>query len=543
MKMNTTSRAIDITARRHWFRIVVFRVLFVTVACLAGSGSYAASGTWVLNPINNDWNMAANWSSNTVPGATDTATFALSNITEISVSSGGDVGGIVFGQGASAYSVTALPAQFLVFRGIVNNGSTASQRFVAAADAAGNGGALQFQLGSLVSGGPVLLMAEAPLVATGTSPVIFFIDTGSAGNSTIINQGGMVSGGNGGLTAIQQMATLATANVTNEAGTVSGAFGGTTAFDFGFCDAGSAVITSKGATVAGAGGGSTLFQFSADAANSTLIADGGTNGGGGGTIQFQGSSKGGTARLEVFGNGSMSTAGHNSTPVTVGSLEGDGQVFIPRSLTIGSNNLSTTFSGVIQDAAALSKIGSGTLTLSGANLYTGTSTVSAGALLASNTTGSATGTGAVAVNAGTLGGSGTISGVVTIGTGSGGGAFLAPAFGTNKQITLTLQSSLTLQADATYTYTFKARKNQARTDLVIANGVTINGATIALQGQTQGRVRPGTVLTVLSNTSANPISGTFGNLADGAIVNVNGNNFQASYHGGDGNDLTLTAVP
>ena len=51
------------------------------------------------------------------------------------------------------------------------------------------------------------------------------------------------------------------------------------------------------------------------------------------------------------------------------------------------------------------------------------------------------------------------------------------------------------------------------------------------------------VLTVLSNTSANPISGTFSNLADGAIVNVNGNNLQASYSGGDGNDLTLTVLP
>jgi hypothetical protein len=48
---------------------------------------------------------------------------------------------------------------------------------------------------------------------------------------------------------------------------------------------------------------------------------------------------------------------------------------------------------------------------------------------------------------------------------------------------------------------------------------------------------------VISNTSVNPISGTFSNLADGAIVNVKGNNLQASYTGGDGNDLTLTVVP
>jgi hypothetical protein len=66
---------------------------------------------------------------------------------------------------------------------------------------------------------------------------------------------------------------------------------------------------------------------------------------------------------------------------------------------------------------------------------------------------------------------------------------------------------------------------------------------IALSGQTQGALRQGLVLTLISNTSANSISGTFANLPDGGIVTINGNNFQASYSGGDGNDLTLTVVP
>jgi hypothetical protein len=82
-----------------------------------------------------------------------------------------------------------------------------------------------------------------------------------------------------------------------------------------------------------------------------------------------------------------------------------------------------------------------------------------------------------------------------------------------------------------------------RTDKVIANGVTINSATIAIEGTAQGTLTSGTVTTLISNTSANPIAGTFNNLADGAIVIVNRNNFQASYEGGDGNDLTLTVVP
>jgi hypothetical protein len=143
-----------------------------------------------------------------------------------------------------------------------------------------------------------------------------------------------------------------------------------------------------------------------------------------------------------------------------------------------------------------------------------------------------------------LAGSGIISGPVTIGTGNGAGAFLAPAGGTKKQAILTSQSTLTFNADATYTYTFKAKGNKARTDKVVALGATIKaGATFVSQGTTQGALPAGLVLTVISNTSATPISGTFSNLPDGAILTVNGNNFQASYEGGDGNDLTLTVVP
>jgi hypothetical protein len=71
---------------------------------------------------------------------------------------------------------------------------------------------------------------------------------------------------------------------------------------------------------------------------------------------------------------------------------------------------------------------------------------------------------------------------------------------------------------------------------------THNGAKIKIKGKTQGTLAPTLTITVISNTSANPISGTFSNLADGAIITVGGTNFQ-SYEGGDGNDLTLTVVP
>ena len=89
-----------------------------------------------------------------------------------------------------------------------------------------------------------------------------------------------------------------------------------------------------------------------------------------------------------------------------------------------------------------------------------------------------------------------------------------------------------------------SNRNSVETDRVIANGVTINsGAILGLSRHTMGALRHGLVLTLISNTSADPISGTFSNLPDGSIVTISGNNFQASYSGGDGNDLTLTVVP
>jgi autotransporter-associated beta strand protein len=73
---------------------------------------------------------------------------------------------------------------------------------------------------------------------------------------------------------------------------------------------------------------------------------------------------------------------------TIGSLAGSGTVTnsgaAAATLTAGGDNTSTTFSGVIQDGAsttALTKLGTGTLTLFGANTYTGATMINGGTLL------------------------------------------------------------------------------------------------------------------------------------------------------------------
>src|SRR5439155_18681339 len=109
-------------------------------------------------------------------------------------------------------------------------------------------------------------------------------------------------------------------------------------------------------------GGFTGFGDTSTADDATLIANGDSNGGTGGTILFGGDSIGGRARVEVFDDGNLDISAHNAPGVTIGSIEGSGVVFLGvNNLTVGSNSLNTTFSGVIQDGGSLTKVGQGTL--------------------------------------------------------------------------------------------------------------------------------------------------------------------------------------
>lgn len=78
-----------------------------------------------------------------------------------------------------------------------------------------------------------------------------------------------------------------------------------------------------------------------------------------------------------------------------------------------------------------------------------------------------------------------------------------------------------------------------------ANGFTATGFSVGVV--TLGfDPAPGQVLTLVNNTSANPIDGAFTDLADGGTVLTSHGGrsllFQSNYSGGDGNDITLTLL-
>ena len=281
-----------------------------------------ANGTWKSNPVDNDWNTAANWTPEKVPGDGDIATFDTSTVTGLTISTYTLVAGLSFTANAEPYTFTASPGNVLELgvSGIVNN-STATQTFLATVDDTGLSGAspLHYCFGHAWAEYSVH-RAGAPREPSGNAGDVEFDGYGvavSAGSALIINEGGATEGSIGGYTRF-----------------------------FGFAAAGSATIMCNGGSTSGAGGGSIQFLGpTSRGGNATLIANGGSNGGDGGEILFYDNSTGDTARVEVFGNGLLSFSKADKD-VSIGSVEGDGSVLLgKRSFTIGGDNLSTTFLG------------------------------------------------------------------------------------------------------------------------------------------------------------------------------------------------------
>jgi outer membrane autotransporter protein len=271
---------------------------------------------------------------------------------------------------------------------------------------------------------------------------IEFDGMSKAGNATITApvNGGSVFFENG---SSADHATITMQDGTGELSFSPGFFGGGTA------TAGNATIISSGRT--------NFFQGST-AGNATITTNDG------GLTRFFGRSTGGNAEFITNAGGVFDMSGLRtfpdgpdeglpSVPMTAGSIAGAGTYFLGSSqLTVGSNNLSTTVSGTIQDGGAdggaggsLVKVGTGTLTIDGAGTYTGGTTVSEGALVVgdfANPTAALSGGGPISVGpGGTLGGYGSVTGNVTnSGTIAAGNA--APGLASSPTGTFTINGNL-----------------------------------------------------------------------------------------------------
>ena len=174
---------------------------------------------------------------------------------------------------------------------------------------------------------------------------------------------------------------------------------------------------------------------------------------------------------------------------TINGLSGNGTVDGVNgtsTLTVGDNDATSTFSGVLKNTAgslSLTKIGAGTLTLSGNNTYTGDTTVSAGTLAVNGSLASA-----VTVNSGaTLQGSGTLGTLTVSGQ-------LAPG---NSIESLGVSNASFLSGS---TYAYELDSNVLGGDLLHATGALsiASGTTLSLVELAAGTLGMDAKLTLIS---------------------------------------------
>lgn len=233
------------------------------------------------------------------------------------------------------------------------------------------------------------------------------------------------------------------------------------------------------------------------------------------------------------GKGDVSLAGTfdlNGNSIIVNGLSGPASGMIDNTaggtstLTLGANDASGTFSGVIKNTGgtlALSKIGSGTITLGGNNTFSGSVAIDNGALRAAhgnalgNTVGATTISGSAALGRLELSGGITVNENLVLamkfGIGSGSKDFQIPHI-VNVSGENTLNGAFTLNSGGTF-WTFQSDAGKLIITKTLASTAT-GGRPLLLQGAGDGEIKgaiqngSGQVALVKSGTGIWTLSGT-----------------------------------
>ncbi len=390
---------------------------------------------------------------------------------------------------------------------------------------AGVGGALPAGTAVTIAAGATLDLAASQTVASLAGEGQVTLSGGSlttGGGNGDTRYAGVISGSGGLTKAGSGVFTLGGANSYTGATSVTA---GTLRLDGGAITGGGALSVASGATfdvngatavvgaLSGAGrillgsgslstGGTASSSFTGVISGSGSLVKTGTgtltlgaaNTYSGGTTVTGGTLTAGIAN--AFGTGVLTVAAPGTVNLanfatTVGGLAGDGNVALGSAILTVNSGGSSAYSGVLSGTGRLIKSGAGTLTLNGANTYTGSTTINDGLLVVN---GSLAGTVTIGAN-GRLGGSGKTGSLSVTGT-------VAPG---NSIGTLNVGGSLTFAAGSTYQVEVSPT---GISDQIIATGtVTINGGTVSVLTGGATNFLPLTTYTILSGSS---VTGTFG---------------------------------
>lgn len=231
------------------------------------------------------------------------------------------------------------------------------------------------------------------------------------------------------------------------------------------------------------------FLDNSTAGNSTIY----------GNVTFGMHSTGSSARyigVEDIVCSSTLSVGVTSPGMTIGSIEGVGRVLLGnKRLSVGTNNLSTTYAGTISGDAnsSLQKVGASTLSLTGVNTYTGATLVDSGQL---NIDGSISSSALTTINAG-----GILSGNGMVGDTVVSGGRLAPG---NAVATLNVNGSLTFSAASSYL--IEVSPTQA-SQVNVSGTATLGGAIVRATFDPSSYVAKHYTIV----TATGGVNGTFGN--------------------------------
>ncbi|MGI2209107.1 Ig-like domain-containing protein [Shewanella baltica] len=263
----------------------------------------------------------------------------------------------------------------------------------------------------------------------------------------------------------------------------------------------------------------------------TNTATGATSIEAGGLTISSGSSLGDTAAVSVASGATLTLAGGNET---IGSLAGGGNVVLGYRLTLGGDNSSSTFSGIISgNGSGITKTGTGTFKLTGTNTYSGFTSALAGSLVVNGSISASSGVSVA--SGGTLGGTGSLPSVTVA-----SGANLSPGDAGNGILNFTnglvINTGGNLRLDIAGT-TAGTQYDQ----LNVVGSLDVTGANIVVT-HSYGAANNDSY-SVITKDSTDTIVGNFAGLAEGGLLTASGNstNLLASYIAGTGNDFTLTA--